>query len=389
MAANLTDDELRSRLSSILGSSKNIPPIVDATRPLLMEKLSRLQCHGEFETISDDAKCLSVPKAIFSPLKLLNIDPQKQDTTPLQPRNESRIFQSLVFFDIEATGLPSGTRPPRITELCLKALNAEHFISLKPLLEMYKESKHFEDILPRVSNTLTLCFNPGALIPDHVTDITGLNNDLLENQNRFNSQTVKLLKSFLENLPQPMCLIAHNGARYDYPLLQAELVNTGLQNLIDDIYIIDSLTALKEIFNQQGQDDLYEDSLIFKHGRFDTENMPLMDEEITSAEVKKPRLRDEDELNLFKTTPEKSLDTILENDNPPPTGHSLNRRRTSELLSSDRRKNGAKVKKKLSFDQPHSFSLPLLHEHIFGIKPRSSHGAEIVSKTFTTSISKL
>ena len=48
-----------------------------------------------------------------------------------------------------------------------------------------------------------------------------------------------------------------------------------------------------------------------------------MDEEITSAEVEKPRLRDEDELNLFKTTPEKSLDTILENDNPPPTGHRL------------------------------------------------------------------
>ena len=95
------------------------------------------------------------------------------------------------------------------------------------------------------------------------------------------------------------------------------------------------------------------------------------------TEVKKPRLRDEDELNLFKTTPEKSLESVLENDNPPPTGHSLNRRRTSELLSADRRKNGAKIKKKLSFDKPDSFSLPLLHEHIFGIKPRSSHGAEV------------
>ena len=71
------------------------------------------------------------------------------------------------------------------------------------------------------------------------------------------------------------------------------------------------------------------------------------------------------------------MESVLENDNPPPTGHSLNRRRTSELLSADRRKNGAKIKKKLSFDKPDSFSLPLLHEHIFGIKPRSSHGAEV------------
>ena len=57
--------------------------------------------------------------------------------------------------------------------------------------------------------------------------ITGLSNDLLENQSRFKPESVNLLKLFLENLPQPICLVAHNGSRYDYPLLQAELVNTG------------------------------------------------------------------------------------------------------------------------------------------------------------------
>ena len=97
------------------------------------------------------------------------------------------------------------------------------FLIHASLYFFFRESKHFEDILPRVGNTLKLCFNPGALIPDHVTDITGLSNDLLENQNRFNSQTVNLLKLFLENLPQPICLIAHNGARYDYPLLQGSI----------------------------------------------------------------------------------------------------------------------------------------------------------------------
>ena len=97
------------------------------------------------------------------------------------------------------------------------------------------------------------------------------------------------------------------------------------------------------------------------------------------TEVKKPRLRDGDELNVFKT-PEKSTMDFVENFNlnPPPTGHSLNRRQTSELLSSDRRKNGAKVKKKLNFvEKPKSFSLPKLHEHIFGVKPKKSHGAEV------------
>ena len=52
MAATITDDELRNRLSSILGSNQTIPPIVDSTRSFLLEKLSQLQCGGELEIIS-------------------------------------------------------------------------------------------------------------------------------------------------------------------------------------------------------------------------------------------------------------------------------------------------------------------------------------------------
>ena len=48
----------------------------------------------------------------------------------------------------------------------------------------------------------------------------------------------------------------------------------------------------------------------------------------------------------------------------------------SLLTFTERRLSGAKVKKKLNFDKPTSFSLPLLHHHIFGVKPRNSHGAE-------------
>ena len=188
-------------------------------------------------------------------------------------------FQTFVFFDLEATGLPSVTRPPRITELCFKALDVKHFSALKPLLFKCKDSKNFEDILPRVANTLKLCFNPGAMVPEIVTNITGLSNDLLENQSRFKPESVNLLKIFLENLPQPICLVAHNGLKYDYPLMKAELVNIGLQNLTDNVYIVDSLTALKHVFNNQD-------------------------------------------------------------------------------------------------DKPTSFSLPKLHDHIFGVKPKNSHGAE-------------
>ena len=137
---------------------------------------------------------------------------------------------------------------------------------LKYVLFVFRDSKNFEDILPRVANTLKLCFNPGAMVPEKVTDITGLSNDLLENQSRFKPESVNLLKIFLENLPQPIILVAHNGLEYDYPLMKAELVNIGLQNLTDNVYIVDSLTALKHIFNKkvQDQDDLFEDNLFEK-----------------------------------------------------------------------------------------------------------------------------
>ena len=59
--------------------------------------------------------------------------------------------------------------------------------------------------------------------------------------------------------------------RYDYPLLQAELFNTGLQNLIGEFYVIDSLPALKYIFDQEVQDDKIEEQL-FENDNFVTGN---------------------------------------------------------------------------------------------------------------------
>ena len=69
MAATITDDELRNRLSSILGSNQTIPPIVDSTRSLLLEKLSQLQCGGELEIIS---KTTDKPSAERVKVRILN-----------------------------------------------------------------------------------------------------------------------------------------------------------------------------------------------------------------------------------------------------------------------------------------------------------------------------
>ena len=68
--ATLSDDELRSKLFSLYGDQ--IPPIVDATRPLLISKLAKVKSSSQVQIISDDLVS----------------------------------FKTLVFLDIEATGLP-------------------------------------------------------------------------------------------------------------------------------------------------------------------------------------------------------------------------------------------------------------------------------------------
>jgi hypothetical protein len=36
-----------------------------------------------------------------------------------------------------------------------------------------------------------------------------------------------MLNDFIERLPQPVCLIAHNGLKFDFPIVQAELYRIG------------------------------------------------------------------------------------------------------------------------------------------------------------------
>jgi three prime repair exonuclease-1 len=60
-----------------------------------------------------------------------------------------------------------------------------------------------------------------------VSSITGLDNYNLTGQDKFDKSTGDLLNAFLSRLPFPVCLVAHNGNAYDFPLLEAELEKLG------------------------------------------------------------------------------------------------------------------------------------------------------------------
>ncbi|CAG2053380.1 unnamed protein product [Timema podura] len=74
----------------------------------------------------------------------------------------------------------------------------------------------------------------------------GLDNLVLQEQKPFDEHLVNILQGYLERLPRPICIVAHNGNKFDFPILQSELqfVKKGIP---DDVLCIDSLVAFKEL----------------------------------------------------------------------------------------------------------------------------------------------
>jgi len=104
-------------------------------------------------------------------------------------------IKTLVYFDVEATGLKSSGRP-RISEIAFVAVNFEDIVELHLKIQNQIRNKntqdylfHIESLLPRVLNKLTLCVYPMATIMQEVTDITGLDNYNLTSQTRFDANT--------------------------------------------------------------------------------------------------------------------------------------------------------------------------------------------------------
>ena len=104
-------------------------------------------------------------------------------------------IKTLVYFDLEATGLKSSGRP-RISELSFVAIDAQEIkIMNKKLSEKEKNFTCHEDILlletliPRVLNKLSICVYPMATIMPEVSSITGLDNYNLTGQDKFDKST--------------------------------------------------------------------------------------------------------------------------------------------------------------------------------------------------------
>ncbi|XP_028923388.1 three prime repair exonuclease 2 [Ornithorhynchus anatinus] len=167
--------------------------------------------------------------------------------------SESQKCETFVFLDLEATGLPDAS--PQIAEISLFAV---HRFSL--------EHPAWDDsgvpLLPRVLDKLTLCMNPEQPFTPKAAKITGLNNRSLTNNRKacFDGTVVKALREFLSRQASPICLVAHNGFAYDFPLLRTELGRLDA-NLPENTYCLDTLPALK------GLDKAHDHGTRSNHGK--------------------------------------------------------------------------------------------------------------------------
>ncbi|XP_063245208.1 uncharacterized protein LOC134546353 isoform X2 [Bacillus rossius redtenbacheri] len=147
-------------------------------------------------------------------------------------------IESFIILDFETTGIE---REARITEIAFIAVSREHILCAATKAKG----------LPRVMNKFTICLNPDKPINPIAAKISGLNNDLLQGQKPFDSTAFNILENFVCRLPQPVCLIAHNGDSYDFPILQAEL--EAFKQLPEHILCADSIKCFRALLGPNRQ----------------------------------------------------------------------------------------------------------------------------------------
>ena len=232
-----------------------------------------------------------------------------------------------------------------------------------------------------------------------------------------------LLNIFLDRLPSPVCLVAHNGNLYDFPLLKAELEKAG-GKLGSEIFCVDSYVGIKEIFQnleakktedarKQQIERLVEKEIVEKEieavknllaaGEFDRElemdatrsnkvrealdnlnprSSKTISVIVANSSQNQEKSREHLYSESFKSLEKFEISKFSKHEcEQTPTGtktplsRNLKARKIKQLYCSAL----FKSKKKLNFSvpgPPSSFSLVNLHKHMLGCPPTKSHGAE-------------
>lgn len=151
---------------------------------------------------------------------------------------------TLVIFDCETTGLPKfDNNTTQITEISMIAVNIEDIMSLQ-------NGETSEKI--RIQHKLTVAIQPTVPIQKDAQKITKLDSEMLKTCSTFNNNTGNLIHSFLKSFDGGVCIIAHNGLEFDFPILKKSLDKCETK-LNYNIYCADSLQIFRDI--EEGKQD--------------------------------------------------------------------------------------------------------------------------------------
>ncbi|CAD5111843.1 DgyrCDS1107 [Dimorphilus gyrociliatus] len=148
----------------------------------------------------------------------------------------------MIVIDLEATDLDR----PRLIEFCAIAIPVKFIKSA--------DSNWF-----RVLDKLSFCVYPRRNVSFEASNLTGLYNDILYDKKIFSNDHAELIKLFIANQLPPVCLIAHNGFRFDFKLIKTELFYIGA-SLPEDLICVDSLMIFNKIYNQSNKESDFKPS---------------------------------------------------------------------------------------------------------------------------------
>ncbi|XP_039951484.1 uncharacterized protein LOC120768795 [Bactrocera tryoni] len=157
---------------------------------------------------------------------------------------------SFVVLDLETNDLPYHFSKIAITELCMYGFSTSE-LETAPLKFEEIDNVTFELERPRHLHKLTMLFNPRRLIHPKAEEITGLSNYSLEKESHFDENAAGIITNFLKHMPQPVCLVAHNGDTFDFPIVKQTFQKLNL-SLPCETLCVDSLLAFR-VLDQQLQ----------------------------------------------------------------------------------------------------------------------------------------
>ncbi|XP_063966485.1 three prime repair exonuclease 2-like [Lytechinus pictus] len=172
------------------------------------------------------------------------------DTGP----GEIRI-NSFVFLDLETSHLEKGDRPT-IIEMSLFAVHRTGLLHPDVLASVNRAKRQdttydlSKVLFPRVVDKLTLCLDPRKQTSAQSFCLTKLDNlNLCESKKMaLDKDVISMLNIFLRRQEGPICLVAHNGNRFDFPMLRTELSRVTANEPFEDFLCADSLDGFRDNF---------------------------------------------------------------------------------------------------------------------------------------------